>query len=59
MSVVYPPQTYPYGYDSAKATRFGTVPSFDRQLFANAAETADALVAGALPPKFTALDVAD
>lgn len=59
MSVVYPPQTYPYGYDSAKATRFGTVPSFDRQLFANAAETAEALLAGALPPQFTALDVAD
>lgn len=57
MSIVYPPSKYPYSYDSG-ATRFGDVPTFDPQLFANPKETVAALWENTLLPKYTALDVA-
>jgi len=58
MSLVYPPTTYPYGYDSDSSTRFGDVPTFDPQLFANPRDTVAALWNGTPIEKYTALDVA-
>lgn len=58
MSLVYPPTTYPYGYDSDSSTRFGDVPTFDPQLFANPRDTVAALWSGTRIEKYTALDVA-
>jgi hypothetical protein len=58
MSIVYPPTHYPYAYDSDGATRFGDVPTFDPQLFANPEETVRGLWEGAAIAKYTTLDVA-
>lgn len=57
MSIVYPPAVYPYSYDSG-ATRFGDVPTFDPQLFANPEESVRALWESKPLAKYTALDVA-
>lgn len=58
MSIVYPPAEYPYGYDSDRASRFGTVPTFDPQLFANPHDTINSLWNGTPLLKYTALDAA-
>jgi hypothetical protein len=58
MSIVYAPPEYPYGYDSDGASRFGTVPTFDPQLFANPYETIQSLATGTPLLKYTALDAA-
>jgi hypothetical protein len=49
----------PYGDDMDHPMRFGTAPTFDPQLFANAQEFVAELIAGEPTRRYTPLDVAD
>jgi hypothetical protein len=49
----------PYGDDMDHPMRFGTAPTFDPQIFANAQEYVAELIAGEPPRRYTPLDVAD
>jgi hypothetical protein len=48
-----------YAFDMEGPCRFGNVPTFDSELFANPREYADLLLAGAPCHRYTPLDVAD
>jgi hypothetical protein len=52
-------QPRPVGFDMDGPTRFGNAPSFDPQMFPSARVYIEALLAGAAPPSYTPLDVAD
>ncbi len=48
-----------YAFDMDGPIRFGNAPTFDRELFANAREWVEALLAGGEEHRYTPLDVAD
>ncbi len=58
MSIINPPGRFPYGYDADGASRFGDVPTFDPQLFANPKTFAAALMEGSDLPRYAPLQVA-
>ncbi len=49
----------PYGDDMDPPLRFGTAPTFDPQMFANAHEYVASLIAGEPTRRYTPLDIAD
>jgi len=49
----------PYGFDMDGPTRFGNAPTFDPQMLPSARVYVESLLAGAPPPSYTPLDVAN